>query len=926
MCKKTFLLVAFVLMLGSIGYSEDIQWTDLGADHLWSNPDNWNLGRVPTLADDVRIDVPAAAAPNGPVIQDGIAAQANGIFTEAAGAATLTLTGGTLEVGNWIWWGDGADSFPVWEMSGGIVTVPNEFELGWGGGGGTLIITGGNISAGEAVIPTGSGAFGDLYLYGGTYNVTKPGGLSVKANGLIDITEGTLVLEGDETAKVNDLVASGRILGYGGTGKVSVDYNSTNPGKTTVTALEVVVVLSEDFEGLPLGPNVDETLVGDQVWTDTPPAGWVVDESGIPGIGDPATDGVTEWAGWAFTDKAWWTQAAEDQNRSQFTLGIGTVAVADPDEWDDADHSDSAANGWYKTYLSTPEIDISGIKPGTLQLKFDSSWRPEFDNNYHQTANITASFDGGEPVQIMLWESDGSSPNFKPDATNETVVIDLQNPEGASSVVLTFGLFDAGNDWWWAIDNVQVSGQPLPGPELVAAFAFGSRALDCATYNVPSVNYTMVLHDSVDSVKYDPARGFGYEVIYPTDSPFGDRAGYGIFGPFDDSPNNRNEYPNECPEELYDSFIGAKSFTNEVSAATMGDMDTPSPNPEGIIFRVDVPNGFYRFVGAFGEADNNHAHRILAEDGGSGPPANIGPNHVVLVHNHDQAQYDIGEAVNDLLGNGVFARVGFDGKIPPPGDGVAPSPVFVDMDENGRPTDAGPNSPILEVTQGYIRIHQLQGNSNDGPGGARDANGGDAVILELWKLEPEPAPAPKTAVYDFESGAQGWGDLKDGTATTVVSETHAGGGNQSLRATMDEAAHGQQQGGMASGRDFTVDDADISRGGYTTLSFWYRADDPDFNGKNLIFHWIMSTESWSGGGWYGNGLWGVLIADGQWHQQTVDLSILGEAAGGWQGAWGDQTAWDFRDDLLYSFEILFDPSDNTTGSYVYIDDVVFSRP
>jgi len=25
-------------------------------------------------------------------------------------------------------------------------------------------------------------------------------------------------------------------------------------------------------------------------------------------------------------------------------------------------------------------------------------------------------------------------------------------------MVLTFGLFDAGNDWWWAIDNIEVTG------------------------------------------------------------------------------------------------------------------------------------------------------------------------------------------------------------------------------------------------------------------------------------------------------------------------------------------------------------------------------------------------------------------------------------------------------------------------------------
>jgi hypothetical protein len=33
-------------------------------------------------------------------------------------------------------------------------------------------------------------------------------------------------------------------------------------------------------------------------------------------------------------------------------------------------------------------------------------------------------------------------------------------------MVLTFGLFDAGNDWWWAVDNIHVEGKgiiPEPG-------------------------------------------------------------------------------------------------------------------------------------------------------------------------------------------------------------------------------------------------------------------------------------------------------------------------------------------------------------------------------------------------------------------------------------------------------------------------------
>ncbi len=226
---------------------------------------------------------------------------------------------------------------------------------------------------------------------------------------------------------------------------------------TEATPAGRVLLLAENFEGLELGPNVDEGA-GTEVWTDTPPVGWVIDESGIPGIGDPATDGVTEWAGWAFTDKDWWVGVADDQNRSQFALGQGTVAVADPDEWDDAGHDDAAAAGWYKTFMSTPSLDLSGVQAGSVQLEFDSSWRPEFDDNYHQSANVTVAFDGGDPLEVLLWVSDAGSPNFKPDATNETVVLELDTPPWATSMVVTFGLFDAGNDWWWAIDNLKISG------------------------------------------------------------------------------------------------------------------------------------------------------------------------------------------------------------------------------------------------------------------------------------------------------------------------------------------------------------------------------------------------------------------------------------------------------------------------------------
>ena len=92
---------------------------------------------------------------------------------------------------------------------------------------------------------------------------------------------------------------------------------------------------------------------------------------------------------------------------------------------------------------------------------------------------------------------------------------------------------------------------------------------------------------------------------------------------------------------------------------------------------MDVPNGVYRFVGAFGSS---------VEDGGSGPAGNLGPDNTVLVSNFDQTQYTVGEADPAKRGAGVYARVGFGGRIPPWGDGVSPDPQFIDMDDRGLPT------------------------------------------------------------------------------------------------------------------------------------------------------------------------------------------------------------------------------------------------
>jgi len=235
----------------------------------------------------------------------------------------------------------------------------------------------------------------------------------------------------------------------------SVGTATSETVKLTVTPVvgSRLTLLSEDFNGLALGPNVDETVVGANVWTKTPPTGWVIDDTGVPGVGDPDQDGVTEWAGWSFADRAWWAQIG-GQNRDQFTKATGAAAIADSDEWDDIGH----AAGNMATYLKTKSISLQGVKANSVILKFDSSWNPESP----QKANITVAFNGGAPLEVFRYESDQASASFHPVEFNETIALRINNPGTATNMVITYGYFETRNNWWYAIDNILVIGDTAP--------------------------------------------------------------------------------------------------------------------------------------------------------------------------------------------------------------------------------------------------------------------------------------------------------------------------------------------------------------------------------------------------------------------------------------------------------------------------------
>jgi hypothetical protein len=204
-------------------------------------------------------------------------------------------------------------------------------------------------------------------------------------------------------------------------------------------------------------------------FTHTPPANWSVDNSNMPAAGLGDNDkGVFELEGWTFTTKDFWKFAGQSASRvDEFTKGDGNVALADSDEYDDLNGGDGVTKP-FNSLLKSPVLNITGIAPGDLMLKFDSDWEPEDD----QTAIITVDYGNGE-VEVMHWTSGGAL--LHATNHNETVLIPLNNPAGATTAVVTFKYLMASNNWFWAVDNVAIGVGVVPEPSSLAIL-FGAAA------------------------------------------------------------------------------------------------------------------------------------------------------------------------------------------------------------------------------------------------------------------------------------------------------------------------------------------------------------------------------------------------------------------------------------------------------------------
>ncbi len=152
-------------------------------------------------------------------------------------------------------------------------------------------------------------------------------------------------------------------------------------------------------------------------------------ETGALPEGWTVTDQAGTGAVWAFDDPGGW---------GNFTGGTGGFASVDSDYHGFTD---------VDTALITPSMDFTG--EATVTLEFDQFFDAYSGNSYTEVADVDVSINGGASWQNVLSQTSDASGH---------VILDLSALAGNQpDVRVRFHYYDANFDWFWQIDNVEIS-------------------------------------------------------------------------------------------------------------------------------------------------------------------------------------------------------------------------------------------------------------------------------------------------------------------------------------------------------------------------------------------------------------------------------------------------------------------------------------
>lgn len=257
------------IMAAGEAMAADIRYMNSG-DYL--EPTGWQGGVIPGTNDTARFNwgnntvTLAGEAPLLRNFQMGVD-ESGQLVVESGGILTTTgtqnstvgnnnnctgqltvNTGGTVNVTNVLFVGNGSGTTGILKIDGGTVNVTSHLWTGsannsvgtvYIANGGSLNI-GGNIGLGTVNASTPSGGKCSMYVQdGGILNLNQISPTnSIQPNSVLDISgSGVVTIPNDLTEVISAYTNALRITAYGGLGVVGIDYNNINTGKTTLYAI-----------------------------------------------------------------------------------------------------------------------------------------------------------------------------------------------------------------------------------------------------------------------------------------------------------------------------------------------------------------------------------------------------------------------------------------------------------------------------------------------------------------------------------------------------------------------------------------------------------------------------------------------------------------------------------------------------------------
>jgi len=244
---RLLFVVLVASLVGNVTVVRAVDWTGAVSSD-WYDAANW-AGAVPVDGENAVMD--SSGPRTWPIIDGGTAntAQVRVGYT-AAYQGELTVTGGaTLNVNGELRIGrksnDGSgQAVGILNVSGDATTVnvTNRVELGRHGFG-TINMSGGYLHCdAELRLAYRFDAISTVNLSGGTIDLGGDPGINVYGNdgvpdtALIDISGGLMTLAGNQVSLIDGFISDGIIIGYGGEGTVSVEFDAAT-GVTTVSAI-----------------------------------------------------------------------------------------------------------------------------------------------------------------------------------------------------------------------------------------------------------------------------------------------------------------------------------------------------------------------------------------------------------------------------------------------------------------------------------------------------------------------------------------------------------------------------------------------------------------------------------------------------------------------------------------------------------------